>query len=268
MFVHPRNPYTRVDILPSSRPVRVEVDGVVIAETTSARLLFETGLPTRYYLPKTHVRMDLLRPTAPSRTARTRGRRSTGRSPSTATCARTPPGRTRRRCPRARTRRGADLLLPGQGRPVRRRRAPGLTGATPTSASRRRSAPPRSGYRACRRRHGVQRDVGPLVVLVAVEHHDHLRPVASASWSTIISLTGMSSGGARPASGAPSRRGAPRSRHRRSRSVRRPSGRPPGLGHPNLRRTRAVGQSAPESAIEVPHPTDCSGARHRHSIVP
>ena len=63
VFVHPRNPYTRVDILPSSRPVRVEVDGVVIAETTSAMLLFETGLPTRYYVPKTHVRMDLLRPT-------------------------------------------------------------------------------------------------------------------------------------------------------------------------------------------------------------
>jgi uncharacterized protein (DUF427 family) len=64
VFTHPRSPYTRVDILPSSRPVRVEADGVVIAETTSAMLLFETGLPTRYYLPKTHVRMDLLQPTA------------------------------------------------------------------------------------------------------------------------------------------------------------------------------------------------------------
>jgi uncharacterized protein (DUF427 family) len=64
VFTHPRNPYTRVDILPSSRTVRVEVGGVVIAETSQAMLLFETGLPTRYYLPKTHVRMDLLRPTA------------------------------------------------------------------------------------------------------------------------------------------------------------------------------------------------------------
>lgn len=60
VFTHPRNPYTRIDILPSSRHVRVEVDGVTVAESTSPRLLFETGLPVRYYLPRTHVRMDLL----------------------------------------------------------------------------------------------------------------------------------------------------------------------------------------------------------------
>jgi uncharacterized protein (DUF427 family) len=64
VFTHPRDPYTRVDSLPSSRHVRVEVDGVVIAETTKATLLFETGLPVRYYLPMTHVRMDLLTPSA------------------------------------------------------------------------------------------------------------------------------------------------------------------------------------------------------------
>ena len=63
VFTHPRDPYTRVDILPSSRHVRVEVDGVAVAESTSPRLLFETGLPARYYLPKTHVRLDLLIPT-------------------------------------------------------------------------------------------------------------------------------------------------------------------------------------------------------------
>jgi uncharacterized protein (DUF427 family) len=63
VFTHPRDPYTRVDILPSSRHVRVEVDGVTLAESASPRLLFETGLPVRYYLPKTHVRMDLLTPT-------------------------------------------------------------------------------------------------------------------------------------------------------------------------------------------------------------
>jgi uncharacterized protein (DUF427 family) len=62
VFTHPRDPYTRVDILPSSRHVRIEVDGVTVAESTSPRLLFETGLPTRYYLPKTHVRMELLEP--------------------------------------------------------------------------------------------------------------------------------------------------------------------------------------------------------------
>lgn len=60
VFVHPRNPYTRVDVLAASRNVRVEVDGVTVAESSSPRLLFETGLPVRYYLPKTHVRMDLL----------------------------------------------------------------------------------------------------------------------------------------------------------------------------------------------------------------
>jgi uncharacterized protein (DUF427 family) len=62
VFTHPRDPYTRVDILASSRHVRVEVDGVTIAESASPRLLFETGLPARYYLPKTHVRLDLLVP--------------------------------------------------------------------------------------------------------------------------------------------------------------------------------------------------------------
>jgi uncharacterized protein (DUF427 family) len=63
VFTHPRDPYTRVDILPSSRHVRVEVDGVTVAESASPRLLFETGLPARYYLPKTHVRMEMLTPT-------------------------------------------------------------------------------------------------------------------------------------------------------------------------------------------------------------
>jgi uncharacterized protein (DUF427 family) len=66
VFTHPRNPYARIDILPSSRQVRVALDGVTIAETTSARMLFETHLPVRYYLPKTDVRMDLLERSATS----------------------------------------------------------------------------------------------------------------------------------------------------------------------------------------------------------
>jgi uncharacterized protein (DUF427 family) len=60
VYTHPRDPYTRVDILASSRRVRVLLDGLVLADSTSPRLLFETGLPTRHYLPRTHVRMDLL----------------------------------------------------------------------------------------------------------------------------------------------------------------------------------------------------------------
>ncbi|MEU8813374.1 DUF427 domain-containing protein [Actinoplanes sp. NPDC048796] len=55
IFGHPRNPYHRVDALRSSRRVRVELDGVVLAESSSPVLLFETGLPTRYYLDRTAV---------------------------------------------------------------------------------------------------------------------------------------------------------------------------------------------------------------------
>ncbi|PXY31808.1 DUF427 domain-containing protein [Prauserella muralis] len=62
VYTHPRDPHTRVDILPSSRHVRIEVNGVTVAESHSPRLLFETGLPTRYYLPKTDVRLELLEP--------------------------------------------------------------------------------------------------------------------------------------------------------------------------------------------------------------
>ena len=60
VFVHPRDPYHRVDVLSSSRHVRVAVAGTTLAETRRPWLLFETGLPTRYYLPKADVRMDLL----------------------------------------------------------------------------------------------------------------------------------------------------------------------------------------------------------------
>ena len=63
VFVHARDPYTRLDILPSTRRVRVEIDGVTVADSTNGRFLFETGLPPRYYLPKSDVRMDLLTPT-------------------------------------------------------------------------------------------------------------------------------------------------------------------------------------------------------------
>ena len=60
VFVHPRDPYSRVDTVHSSRHVRVELDGQLVAETRRPVLLFETGLPTRYYIPKLDVRMDLL----------------------------------------------------------------------------------------------------------------------------------------------------------------------------------------------------------------
>jgi uncharacterized protein (DUF427 family) len=62
VYTHPRDPHTRIDILASSRHVRVEIDGVTVAESDQPRLLFETGLPTRYYLPISALRTDLLRP--------------------------------------------------------------------------------------------------------------------------------------------------------------------------------------------------------------
>jgi uncharacterized protein (DUF427 family) len=62
VFVHARDPYTRVDALPSSRHVVVEVNGEKVADSHRTTLLFETGLPVRYYFPKTDVRLDLLTP--------------------------------------------------------------------------------------------------------------------------------------------------------------------------------------------------------------
>jgi uncharacterized protein (DUF427 family) len=59
IFGHPRDPYHRVDVRLSSRPIRIEVDGELVAETTGARLLYETQLPTRFYLPREDIRVEL-----------------------------------------------------------------------------------------------------------------------------------------------------------------------------------------------------------------
>jgi uncharacterized protein (DUF427 family) len=59
---HPRDPFHRIDIVRSSRHVRVERDGVLLAESTRPRLLFEPPLPVRHYLPPEDVRADLLHP--------------------------------------------------------------------------------------------------------------------------------------------------------------------------------------------------------------
>jgi uncharacterized protein (DUF427 family) len=64
VFVHPRDPYTRVDAVRSTRQVRVELEGVVLAESSSPVMVFETGLPTRYYLNRTEVNADLLIPSS------------------------------------------------------------------------------------------------------------------------------------------------------------------------------------------------------------
>ncbi len=63
VYAHARDPYKRVDILPSSRHVRVVFGGVTIAETHHPLLLIETGLPIRYYIPMQDMRMECLEPT-------------------------------------------------------------------------------------------------------------------------------------------------------------------------------------------------------------
>ncbi len=63
VFVHPRDPYTRVDALRSTRTVRVELEGVLLAESASPVMVFETGLPTRYYLNRAEIDFKQLIPT-------------------------------------------------------------------------------------------------------------------------------------------------------------------------------------------------------------
>lgn len=60
IFFHPRDPFRRVDALASSRRVEVRVDGAVVARSERPTLVFETGLPTRYYLPPADVDLSRL----------------------------------------------------------------------------------------------------------------------------------------------------------------------------------------------------------------
>lgn len=61
MLVHAKDPYTRVDVVQSSRNIRVEIDGVTVADSNMPKVLLETRLPRRFYLPQADVRMDLLK---------------------------------------------------------------------------------------------------------------------------------------------------------------------------------------------------------------
>lgn len=63
IIVHPRSPYTRIDVLRSSRHVRVELDGMVLADTKRPLILLEGGHnPARYYLSWSDVDASLLEP--------------------------------------------------------------------------------------------------------------------------------------------------------------------------------------------------------------
>jgi uncharacterized protein (DUF427 family) len=59
---HPKDPYTRIDVVPTTRHVQVSIDGIVVADSRRAKILQETSLPWRFYLPPEDVRTDLLRP--------------------------------------------------------------------------------------------------------------------------------------------------------------------------------------------------------------
>lgn len=61
---HPHDPFKRIDVLPSDRHVVVSLGGTVLADTTRAVALYETHIPSRWYLPREDVRMELLRPSA------------------------------------------------------------------------------------------------------------------------------------------------------------------------------------------------------------
>lgn len=59
----PRNPYHSVEVRHSSRHVQVEVDGLIVADTHQSRILYETGLPPRFYIPRQDIRGEYLTPT-------------------------------------------------------------------------------------------------------------------------------------------------------------------------------------------------------------
>jgi uncharacterized protein (DUF427 family) len=63
LYKHARDPFKRVDALPSKRHVRVVINGITVADTHRPHLVFETNHPVRYYIPQADVRMDLLLPT-------------------------------------------------------------------------------------------------------------------------------------------------------------------------------------------------------------
>ncbi len=115
VFVHPKDPYHRVDVLASSRRVKVTVNGEVVAETERPKILFETGLPPRYYIPEEDASGDVLAARRPPG-ARTRASRRTTRSRPGTGASRTSSGTTLSRCPRWEDP-GAPVLLQREGGP-------------------------------------------------------------------------------------------------------------------------------------------------------
>jgi len=122
VYVTPE-PYTRIDVLAGSRSVRVDVDGVTVAESHHPTLLFETGLPTRYYSRRpTSASTSSSRPTR-SPACPYQGRRVTGRCARAIPCTRISHGRTTIRCRKHSI--AASSASSTSASTSRRRRAPG-----------------------------------------------------------------------------------------------------------------------------------------------
>lgn len=62
IFVHPKDPFKRVDILASTRPIKVAIAGRTVAEASASMHLYETGLPVRFYMPLMSIDTSVLRP--------------------------------------------------------------------------------------------------------------------------------------------------------------------------------------------------------------
>lgn len=73
LLAHPRDPYSRIDVYPTSRRVRLMLDGEVLADSEQAQVLFETGLPPRYYFPPEDVRRELFEPSEKATTCAYKG---------------------------------------------------------------------------------------------------------------------------------------------------------------------------------------------------
>lgn len=58
IFGHIRDSYHRVDARPTSRHIQVHIGSRLVAETTNAFVVSETGGPNRHYIPPADFRMD------------------------------------------------------------------------------------------------------------------------------------------------------------------------------------------------------------------
>ncbi len=76
LFGHARDPFHRIDVYDSTRHVHVSLDGETLADTRRARILFENGLPPRYYIPPEDVRSELLVPSDKKTTCAYKGHAS------------------------------------------------------------------------------------------------------------------------------------------------------------------------------------------------